>query len=71
MSDSDVRNLICCCCGATTRGRQHWNRDTGFGLCARCAKWIPEKWPDTDMVRTYGTPGVHYLLTDKDEGGVL
>jgi hypothetical protein len=25
-----VRTLTCCCCGESTRGRQWWNRDTGF-----------------------------------------
>lgn len=28
--------LRCCCCNGGTRGRQWWNRDTGFGLCDDC-----------------------------------
>ena len=29
--------LICCCCNGETYGRQWYNRDTGYGLCSRCA----------------------------------
>lgn len=67
-TEQPIRHLQCACCGATTRGRQHWNRDTGFGLCERCADWILSRHPNTDMERTYGVRGFHYAIDEK--GGV-
>lgn len=66
MTTPKPRYLRCACCGSDAGKWQQWpNQDTGFGLCARCADWIierdlrkPEEWR-TDMVRTYGQPGVH------------
>ena len=57
-----IRRLLCPCCGAVTRGRQFHNQDDGHGLCERCADWIPSRWPETDMERTYGVRGTHYCL---------
>lgn len=54
-----VRNLVCCCCGDRCRGRQWWNRDTGFGVCVRCWQQNPDE-------RLYGKPGVHHSI---DEAG--
>lgn len=32
------RNLTCCVCSDPAgRWAQHWNRDTGWGICTRCA----------------------------------
>ena len=31
-----IEYLTCCCCGCLTKGRQWWNRDTGYGLCNGC-----------------------------------
>lgn len=31
-----LTTLTCCCCGNGTKGRQWWNRDTGYGLCDEC-----------------------------------
>lgn len=56
------RMLTCACCGDRTLGRQWHNRDHGFGLCAKCADWIPERWPDEDMHTLYGERGYHYDL---------
>jgi len=53
--------LTCCCCGGVAVGRQHQNRDTGFGLCSRCAKWIKEITFGDDMYKTYGIDGYHYF----------
>ena len=30
------RQLYCACCGASTRGIQCKDRDTGYGFCASC-----------------------------------
>lgn len=60
------RYLRCACCGDDAGKWMQWhNQDTGYGLCARCADWIIDRQQhkpadfQTDMVRTYGKPGVH------------
>jgi hypothetical protein len=64
-----VRRLTCACCGEDAgRWHQHWNRDTGFGICVRCAKWIqtretrnPDNIPTPEeFARTYGVEGVNW-----------
>ena len=36
-----VRNLTCSCCGESAgRWEQHWNRENGYGICARCIDWL-------------------------------
>lgn len=36
-----IRRLTCACCGADAgRWAQHWNRDTGYGVCSRCVAWM-------------------------------
>ena len=63
MIHSSPQSLVCCCCGDWTLGRQWWNRDTGFGLCQRCADWIPTRGTtEEEMQQLYGTRGVHYAL---------
>jgi hypothetical protein len=63
MIHSSPQSLVCCCCGDRTLGRQWWNRDTGFGLCQRCADWIPTRGTtEEEMQQLYGTQGVHYAL---------
>lgn len=57
-----IRRLTCCCCGASTKGRQWWNRDTGFGLCPKCADWIAGRETPEDMERSYGVKGIHYAV---------
>lgn len=68
MTKASVSRLLCCCCGASTRGRQWWNQDTGYGLCAECGDWIPSRpghqMTPEDMERTYGTRGVHYAIEE-------
>lgn len=36
----NVRSLECNVCGLGTKGRQWWNRDTGYGLCKDCGEWM-------------------------------
>ena len=54
-----VRTLTCCCCGESTRGRQWWNRDTGFGVCPPCVVFVRGK-GETQIQSLYGIAGVHY-----------
>lgn len=45
-------------------GRQWWNRDTGYGLCERCAVWLPTRGTTPEeMKELYGERGVHYDLS--------
>jgi hypothetical protein len=57
-----VRRLTCCCCGEVTRGRQWHNRDTGYGLCPKCADWIigRDNMSPEEFTSCYGVRGVHF-----------
>lgn len=56
-----IRSLSCCCCGNTTRGRQWWNRDTGFGLCDNCITFVGDAdVPVGETTQSYGVRGFHY-----------
>jgi hypothetical protein len=66
---SEIRRLTCCCCGGSTRGRQWHNRDTGYGLCARCYEWIRNggKESPEDMLSYYGEPGIHHSIVESPD----
>jgi len=57
-----IKELICCCCGNQTSGRQWWNRDTGYGLCVKCAEVISKKEDEETMKSCYGEKGKHYAI---------
>lgn len=60
-----VLRLTCCVCGNGTRGRQWWNRDTGYGLCDDCAD-DPRNISDAEHARRlYGERGVHYKVGEQ------
>lgn len=51
----------CCCCGSLTPPQvQHWNRDTGYGLCDRCIDFCARRKTPADFESDYGKPGVNY-----------
>lgn len=54
--------LTCCCCGDDAgRFAQHSNRDTGYGVCARCIAWLRGRGVDeTEIKRNYGAEGVNF-----------
>jgi len=60
IQDSRTRRLTCCCCGESTRGRQWWNRDTGFGLCIHCIDLCKRGMTEQEFDRCYGVRGVHF-----------
>lgn len=61
-----VRTLYCSCCGAVTRGRQWWNRDTGYGVCLRCVAWLESRGTAAEeLERNYGARGVHYGINEE------
>lgn len=53
--------LTCCVCGEPAgRWQQHWNRDTGWGICPTCAIEQAKREPPERMAERYGQPGVNY-----------
>ena len=55
-----IRNLECNCCGSATRGRQWFNRDTGYGMCAECLTLVRTKGMSGPEIKDlYGVEGVH------------
>jgi hypothetical protein len=59
MSESRIESLTCCCCGSGLKGRQWWNRDTGFGLCNGCIAFVGIK-DGEDYADSYGHRGIHW-----------
>lgn len=57
-----VRRLECCCCGGDAgRFHQHWNRDTGYGICARCVAAARARGESADeILDLYGVEGVNF-----------
>ena len=54
-------SLTCCCCGSDTKGRQWWNRDTGYGLCNDCIEYCSvQDVPVGETARSYGVRGMHW-----------
>lgn len=57
-------NLTCCVCGDNAPAKKQWyNRDRGFGLCARCADWLKRRadYDPVEFTSNYGQEGVHWL----------
>lgn len=60
-----MTHLTCCVCGDYAgRWTQHWNRDTGYGICRRCVDESPET-PD-EIRNLYGVEGVNYAAKAPD-----
>jgi len=60
-----IRRLTCCCCGESTRGRQWWNRDNGFGVCNNCVTRQLERGETAENIESYyGIKGTHYTIQD-------
>jgi hypothetical protein len=70
MSDSDnpptpILSLACCVCLSVARGRQWWNRDTGYGICNSCADDMAKIYSPETMRDYYGIEGVHYKVQEQ------
>lgn len=52
----------CCVCGDDAgHHEQHWNRDTGFGICRSCVDWVKSRgMSDEEILSNYGVEGVNY-----------
>lgn len=56
-----LKHLTCCVCGAGAgKFEQHWNRDTGYGICPRCVAEEAGKSTPEELASRYGKPGVNY-----------
>ena len=63
---SNLSLKTCCCCGGDAgRYKQHWNRDTDYGLCESCIDFCARNTAEADFEETYGKPGVHYARRAK------
>lgn len=62
-----MKRLTCCCCGASTIGRQWWNRDAGYGICTPCADRQALREDAATMRSYYGVRGTHYALTPTEQ----
>ena len=54
--------LSCACCGEYCRGKQWWNRDDGYGVCAQCFREEVARSGQIEAERLYGVPGVHHSI---------
>lgn len=55
-----VRRVLCSCCGGVTQGRQWYNRDIGYGLCASCIDFCHRNETAERFQSLYGVRGVHF-----------
>lgn len=68
-----IETLWCACCDEAVRGRQWKNRDTGWGVCTRCAdantKRYGEGKPGDSLggdttYALFGVRGVHFGIEE-------
>ena len=60
--------LRCACCGGNAPAKkQWWNRDTGYGVCARCFEWIAKREGQEQAESFYGKAGVHHSVEEETE----
>ena len=59
---SKIRRLTCCVCGGEAgHWQQHWNRDNGYGVCAKCVDWVKARGEtDASVLDLYGREGVNW-----------
>ena len=60
------RHMTCCVCGAYSgHFQQHWNRDTGFGICRDCVEWLKGRGTTLDEIKNlYGVEGINYAAAE-------
>lgn len=71
-----IRDLGCNCCGNAMRGRQWWNRDTGYGMCDECIVYVRTHRPfgrdpmsEAESLECYGIDGVHFNIPELSRSG--
>lgn len=57
-----THRMTCCVCGEDAgRWHQHWNRDTGFGICMKCIGWVRSRSvTEAEIADLYGEEGVNF-----------
>ena len=63
-----VRRLYCSCCGSANGCfAQHWNQDTGYGICRPCVlKWYRGKGhTEADIEQMFGKEGVNWANAEQ------
>lgn len=57
-----IRSMTCCCCGNSAgRWKQHWNRDTGYGICKPCVEWVRSRGEtEAEIADLYGKESVNW-----------
>ena len=57
-----VRRMECNCCGGDAgRWEQHPNRNTGYGMCVPCIKWVRKRgMSEAEILDLYGKEGVNW-----------
>lgn len=61
-----LSTLRCPCCGAPSKGRQWWNRDTGYGICNDPKCWELNEISDVALLEKsmgFGVRGYHWDVT--------
>jgi hypothetical protein len=56
------RKMTCCCCGGNAgKWHQHWNRDTGFGICVSCVEYMRKRGTaESEILDLYGTENMNW-----------
>ena len=64
-----TRRMECCVCGGNAGfWQQHWNRDTGFGVCKSCVEWQRSRGTSAkEIFDLYGAEGVNWGQVEEDE----
>lgn len=58
-----IKNLICATCGCSAPAyKQWWNRDTGYGVCARCYIESVQRHGEEVSIDYFGRPGIHHSI---------
>ncbi len=62
MAKGVIRYMSCCVCGGDAgRWHQHWNRDTGYGICAPCVTYCKSLGDtDAEIADLYGIEGENW-----------
>jgi len=52
----------CNCCGENAgKWEQHWNRDTGYGMCTDCIAMVRSRGMDeAEIISLYGREGINW-----------
>ena len=62
--------MKCCRCGDRTKGRQWWNRDTGYGICPPCVQRQRDRGTSSEeILELYGQEGIHWGKSAVTAGG--